>query len=75
MSIEKINYKYCVQDEYGYDDSDLVNKVNELIDEVNYLLKENERLKIKLEADGLQEYLNRISRGEDTRQSDIRGVM
>ena len=43
--IEKYPHKYAVMDDCGYTDADLVIKINEIIDVVNMLLKENDELK------------------------------
>ena len=43
--IEKYPHKYTVMDDCGYTDADLVIKLNETIDVVNILLKENEELR------------------------------
>lgn len=46
--IEKYPHKYTVMDDCGYTDADLVIKINEIIDVVNILLKENDELKRKV---------------------------
>lgn len=39
--IEKYPHKYCLQDEYGYTDKDLVDKLNEVIEVVNTIAYKN----------------------------------
>ena len=39
--IEKYPHKYCLQDEYGYTDKDLVDKLNEVIEAVNTIAYKN----------------------------------
>lgn len=39
--IEKYPHKYCLQDEYGYTDKDLVDKLNEVIGVVNTMAYKN----------------------------------
>ena len=46
--IKRLNKKFYVTDEYGHTDEVLVNKVNELVEIVNQLREENERLKLIL---------------------------
>ena len=44
--IKRLNKKFYVTDEYGHTDEVLVNKVNELIEIVNQLREENEKMKL-----------------------------
>lgn len=44
--IKRLNKKFYVSDEYGRTDEVLVNKVNELIEIVNQLREENEKMKL-----------------------------
>lgn len=46
--ITRLNKEFYVTDEYGHNDKQIVLKVNELVEAVNHLKRENEELKIML---------------------------
>lgn len=46
--IHRLNKEFYVTDEYGHNDKVVVQKVNELVEVVNQLKRENEELKIML---------------------------
>lgn len=48
--IKKLNKPRYVTDEWGHDDAAIVRKVNELVEIVNHLQKENDDLKAMIQG-------------------------